>query len=110
MLNNFNLVMVAHSQLYPLIIAAIIRVHLTTHAQILCEGMSFGSKEFKIILLKVKTQNTFLGQIFYHKFSSLNSTCEHFFLIGGNKFPKRKCLMVMLTDFLTTRTQMFLSQ
>ena len=28
----------------------------------------------------------------------LNSICEHFFLIGGNKFLKRKGLMAMLTD------------
>lgn len=28
----------------------------------------------------------------------LYSICEHFFLIGGNKFLKRKGLMVMLTD------------
>lgn len=40
----------------------------------------------------------FSGQMFTTCKLRLNSICESFFLIGGNKFLKRKGLMVMLTD------------
>lgn len=52
-----------------------------------------------IILLKVqKDPNIFEVRCSTTSKLELNSICEHFFLIGGNKFLKRKGLMVMLTD------------